>query len=116
MTPNVNSDPDPDNGMPWFDFDIDNASMSVTFAEANGLSNYPDAADNASVDHLPPNSSHPLSLSDTKPGETHVLIVALDGSLEFIPQSEEGGDYYAHLAWYYPSSDTWDIFNFVDGG
>lgn len=108
----IKSDPDPDTGRPWFDFDFDTSALEATFREANGLSNHPDAAANASVDHLPPNSKHAMSLNANKDTEVHVLAVALDGTLDFVPLSEQRAEYYAHLAWYDPTDGTLDKLEF----
>lgn len=112
--PRIESSSDPSNGLPWFKFDVDTVDMSVGFSKANGLANFPDAAAGADLDHLPPNSRHSLKLSTDKPDEVHVLAVALDGTLEFVPVSEQREVYYAHLAWYDPSTGNADAMEFVE--
>jgi len=110
--PVIHSDPDPASERPWFDFDIDTNAMDVGFEDANGLKNFPDRAAAASLDHLPTDSRHPISLSPNNPDELHELVVELDGTLTFAPASETPPVSYAHLGWYDPGADKWTVLEF----
>ena len=55
-----------------------------------------------------------LELSPIKPTEIHVVAITLDGNLEFVPESEQRPEYYAHLGWYNPVMDTWTILDFQE--
>jgi len=107
----IRSVDDPNNPKPWFEMDLDEASMSLRIRKANGLSRalagVSPRAEQALV------KTHPLQLNPQARDEIHALAVTLDGSLEFVPMSKQRPVYYAHLGFYDPRTDTWELLEFV---
>lgn len=107
----ITSSSDPENAFPWFEFTLDIPGGSVTFTKANGLS--------IATGKAPPQAesgllkAHSIALSSTKPNEVHVLAVTMDGAVEFVPESEQKPIYYAHLAWYDPTTDELTVLEFT---
>lgn len=110
--PEIRSSSAERNAKPWFRFTIMDG-LKVRFDAANGLGAF-DGSDVSDLAHLL--GARDLALSSEKPGETHVLAVTLDGQVDFTPESEQQPEYYAHLAWYDPETDSWTRLNFVEGG
>jgi hypothetical protein len=113
--PKISSSSDPSDPQPWFDFDFDSADLEVDIREANGLAaaGWTNASEQAEQD-LVGNSIHAKSLNSEKDTEVHVLLIDLDGNLQFVPESEQPAVCYAHLAWYDPEADTLDQLTFTD--
>lgn len=112
--PEIISNSDSTDPRPWFDFRV-SSDLWVDIFEANGLAaaTWTNASEQAEQ-ALTENSRHSLGLTSGKETETHVLAVATDGGLEFVPRSEEAGVYYAHLGWYDPETGTWEKLEFVE--
>lgn len=100
----IRSNPDPTDPHPWFKFNVDVAGKKVTFTEANGRPALGNIV-----------KSHVIDLNPGKATERHVLAVTEDGIVEFVPESEQRPVYYAHLAWYDPTTQTLEVLDFQEG-
>lgn len=114
----IRSFSDPARPEPWAELVVADGSLDVTVRALNGLEAYK----RARGEDVPPGwkrrpeaTAHTLARSPSKPDETHVLAVTLDGDLEFVPQSEQRPVYYAHLAWWDPATGEWTVLEFVEG-
>lgn len=104
----IRSSSSPDSPKPWFEFTVMNG-LKVRFNAANGLGKFAEG-DASDLAHLL--GVRKLALSSEKPEERHVLAVDLEGDVDFVPVSEQRATYYAHLAWYEPQSDEWEVLEF----
>lgn len=98
----ITSNPSADSPNPWFEFTVDSATMDAAISNASGIDASPLTTDAATDDD--PLGDYSLSLTAGKEGERHVLAVRLDGTVEFVAVSDQQEVYYAHLAWYDPST------------
>lgn len=104
----IESDPSEETEHPWFNFWIDPDEMTVEFRQANGCEG---------ASRLVGKKKHSLTLQTTSSDdgpvtEPHVLAVKTDGTWEFVPLSRQQAIYYAHLAFYYPADDRWEVLYF----
>ena len=99
----IQSSADPKDHRPWFRFTIDEQQQQASFTEASG----PVKKAKHTV---------PLKCKKGREDAVHVLLLTLEGEYIFVPEDELSGDYYAHLAWYYPDTDTWHILDFQENG
>lgn len=99
----IRSSSNPDDPRPWFEYAVDIAGKKVTFTKANGRPAM------ASIV-----KDHAIAFKPGKLNERHVLAVTEDGVVEFVPVSEQRPVYYAHLAWYDPTTQTLEILEFTE--
>ena len=112
---------------PWADLLLADGSLDVQVRELNGLlvarehaaERAGQALDKATRNKLeqgrrPNATSHTFELDADADDEVHVLAQTLDGDLEFVPESKQRPEYYAHLAWFDPSTGEWTALEFVD--
>ena len=104
------SDARVETSFPWFDLEIDGTGR-LRINDANGLSAT-----------RPETRAKEIALKKRFPAfvvapdvmnEQHVLAITLNGDLEFVPFSKQRPEYYAHLGWYDPSTDTWELLQFI---
>lgn len=123
----VTSRRDPARPEPWAELDLVDGSLSVTVQALSGLDVARERAaervgeplDQKTRDQLakakrPHVTEHTFALDPDAPDEVHVLAQTLDGDLEFVPLSKQRAVYYAHLAWFAPSTAEWTALQFVD--
>ena len=98
---------------PWVDFDVNETSKMLTIHDFNGLSASGKVSRQKEVGMRKSQMLllHPLALT-----EWHVLAITLDGTIEFVPFSQQRPEYYAHLGVYKPESNTWELLQFIDEG
>lgn len=121
---------------PWANLGLTDGSLTIEVRELSGLLRAREIAaeqagkalDKATRDKLEkgrrPNATTHMFALDTDTtaptggvapaSEVHVLAVTLDGDLEFVPLSKQRPAYYAHLAWFDPSTGEWDRLQFID--
>lgn len=102
--PKIRSSSDPNDPRPWFKFDINPPLNRVVFSEANGRPGLGRVV-----------TTHAIKIDPALPNEVHVLAVTEDGIVDFVPLSKQRPVYYAHLAWYDPSTGTLTTLDFEDG-
>ena len=97
-----------DNPKPWFEVDINEDGILVTAGNC-GCHECPQIA------RMPANNdivkAHPNPETHVVPG---VFGLDLDDVYQFVPLSELAVDWTAHLAWYYPDTDSWLCLEFQE--
>lgn len=135
----IQSDPDPETSWPWFALEVADGSPDFEITEANGLIPFrhrmrsqampfgpaTQALVEANAAKLKGKRKGVLKRGAPPPGalrqpgrqnyedEIHVVAVTIDGEVDFVPHSEQRLEYYAHLAWYDPKTQTWDVLDFA---
>lgn len=124
----VKSKSDESTANPWVQFDVADGSLQVTVRALNGVVPFREAQARAEGRELAARErseiasrgqravrTHTFTVDTSVPAELHVLAVTVDGDLEFVPASKQRPVYYAHLAWYDPTTSEWSRLSFVDG-
>jgi hypothetical protein len=110
--PKIKSNSSPDSPRPWFEFTFNAATLEVTFTKANGISKAISKVTKAKESAL--KGKRKVKIKAGKESEVHVLAITLEGDVEFVPVSEQRPEYYAHLAWYDPTTGSLDALEFEE--
>lgn len=115
----ITSSDNPNNPFPWADLEINDNSLSVGVKAFNGLEAYQRIKMRQQGQSLTPTMAQKfkknpetLNLRLKNPSERHVLAVTEEGEYEFVPFSQQRLIYYAHLAWYTPTTGEWEVLKF----
>ena len=100
----LRSDPDPASPFAWAEMDVDPVLRTVTIRSCNGRDALKSVKDKI-VSIVP----DPLA-----PDELHTLYMDADGTIGFGPRSKTPGEFFAHLGWWEPSTDTLKLIEFRD--
>jgi len=105
-----------DEPRPWFEIDINDDGILVTSGNCG-------CEERPQTERFPMNQeiAAARTIIDVETGEpcdsctnAWVFGLDLDGVYQLLPQAELNVDWLAHLAWYYPDTDSWLCLEFID--
>lgn len=105
----INSCIDAANTFPWCEFSFDPTTFEVAINEFNGFK------DSTKHEKVKANKKFKCKKPDkATDNRQYVLIVTVDGELQWHPWDEQPAVSYAHLASYDPNTDVLKVLKFVE--